>query len=372
MSILFESFKIKNMQLKNRFVRSATGDAGADINGHVTNLQLKRYAALAEGGIGFIITGVTYIHRNGRISPVQLSIDHDGCIAGLKKLTATVHKHGAKIGVQLFHAGRENYKFLKDTSIPAKGPSYVKDDPYFVGEYEAMTEDDIRETIRAYGDAAKRARAADFDAVQIHAAHGYLPSQFLSPHSNRRRDEWGGSLENRARLLLEICKDIRDKAGPDYPVLAKLGVQDGFADGLELGEGVRTAQLLARGGFDALEVSQGLRGMKYEGTEFRTKINNRDREGYFRSWCKDVKTQVHIPVMMVGGLRTFELMEEIINRNEADAVSLCRPLIRQPGIVNAWMNGDRSRPTCISCNKCLEAIINRESLRCIQDEIMRQ
>lgn len=358
------------MELRNRFVRSATGDASANQDGHVTDYQINLFSDLADGGAGLIITGVTYVHPGGRISPVQLSIASDNCISGLKKLTATVQSRGAKIAVQLFHGGRECSNFFIRKNIMAKGPSFVDNDRYFTGVYNTLSEDEIWEIIQAYGDAAKRAKEANFDAVQIHGAHAYLPSQFLSPYTNHRRDDWGGSLENRVRLLLEIHKNIRAKVGFDFPVLLKLGVQDGFPEGLEFGEGLQAARILSKCGYDALEISQGLSGKKYEGTEFRTKIDKLEREGYFRDWCKTVKDHIKIPVMMVGGLRTFALMEEIIRKNEADFISLCRPLIRQPGIVNAWKSDTRCRPTCISCNKCLEAIKNRDNLRCIQKDII--
>ena len=140
-------------------------------------------------------------------------------------------------------------------------------------------------------------------------------------------------MEKRLRFHHEIYQDIRAKVGEDYPVLIKLGVEDGFPGGPGFGEGRMAAQLLAQWGFDALEISQGLRGKRYEGTKFRAKINSVDREGYFRDWCKRVKSEVSVPAMMVGGLRTFELMEEIIQEGEADFIFFCRPLIREPGIV---------------------------------------
>jgi 2,4-dienoyl-CoA reductase-like NADH-dependent reductase (Old Yellow Enzyme family) len=360
--------KIKNMALQNRFVRSATGDGSADQAGHATEKQIKMFADLADGGIGLIVTGLSYVHPSGQISPTQTSIADDDCVPGLKRLTGTVHDRGAKIAVQLSHSGRECAKFFKDKDMMAKGPSVVENDPYFTGEYGSLTEDEIWEIIGAFGNAAKRAREADFDAIQIHGAHAYLPSQFLSPFTNHRDDDWGGSLENRIRLHREIYNDIREKVGEDYPVLIKLGVQDGFSGGLELGEGSRAAQLLAQWGYDALEISQGLRGKLYEETEFRKKIKSVEHEGYFRDWCREIKSRANVPVMVVGGLKTFELMEEIIQNKEADFVSLCRPFIRQPGLVNAWKSGRRDRATCISCNKCLEVLKNGENTRCIQEE----
>jgi 2,4-dienoyl-CoA reductase-like NADH-dependent reductase (Old Yellow Enzyme family) len=204
--------------------------------------------------------------------------------------------------------------------------------------------------------------------VQVHAAHAYLLSQFLSPFTNRRNDDWGGKVENRLRIHHEIVQDIRKKVGEDYPVLVKIGVQDGFPEGLAFSEGKMATQLLAQWGYDALEISSGLRGKGYETAEFRTKISRVEREAYFREWCREIKSEVMVPVMMVGGLRTFELMEEVIQNGEADFVSLSRPFIREPGLVNDWKSGDHNRATCISCNKCFEALLNLEPLHCAQEK----
>jgi len=366
MSILFEPVALKTMALRNRFVRSATYDGCAENNGHVSEKQLRMYEELARGGVGLIITGITTAHPSGQISPVQNSLSSDDCIPGFRKLAEVVHHEGAKIAVQLFHAGRETGKVFKPQRKQALAPSMVGDDPYFEAPHRAMTEEEIREIIRSFGDASRRAREAGLDAVQIHAAHAYLLSQFLSPLTNRRADSWGGRLENRLRLHHEIYRDIRAKAGEDYPVLVKIGVQDGFPGGLEFHEGKRAAQYLAEWGCDALEISSGLRGRGYENAEFRTGIKQLGREAYFRQWCREIRRSVNVPVMMVGGLRTFDLMEQVVQNHEADFVSLCRPLIREPGIINDWKNKDRHRATCISCNKCFEALLKGEELHCVQ------
>ena len=364
-SVLFEPMKINNMHLRNRFVRSATYDGGADRKAHVTDMQVNLYTNLSKGGAGLIITGITYVHPSGQISKFQNSIAGDEFIYGLKRLTDEVHHWGAKIAVQLFHAGREA-RFPRSSDRVPMAPSFLQSDPYFNGKHRAMTEDEIGEMVSAFGDAARRAREAGFDGVQIHAAHAYLLSQFLSPFTNRREDQWGGNLANRLRLHSEIYKDVRQKIGEDYPVLIKIGVQDGFPGGLEFGEGKVAAESLAQIGFDALEISLGLRGPDYEYTEFRTKVDNLKQEAYFRDWCREIKKNVKVPVMMVGGLRTFELMEEIVRNDEADFISMSRPFILEPGIINDWQRGNRHRAKCISCNKCLEALKQRETLRCIQ------
>jgi 2,4-dienoyl-CoA reductase-like NADH-dependent reductase (Old Yellow Enzyme family) len=280
-SILFEPSKIRNMDLRNRFVRSATYD-GCAHKGYVAEKQMNLYTTLAEGGVGLIITGITFVHYGGQVSKFQNLVSNDGFIPGLKRLTSAVHGRGAKIAVQLFHTGREG-RFPKSSGRVPIGPSFLGMDPYSKAEYRAMTESKIWEVVRAFGDGAKRAREAGFDAVQIHGAHAYLLSQFLSPYTNRRRDEWGGSFENRLHIHREIHRDIRQKVGEDFPVLIKIGVQDRFPGGLEFSEGKLAAKYLAESGFHALEISQGLRGPSDKDTEFRTKINVLEREAYFRN-----------------------------------------------------------------------------------------
>jgi len=363
MSILFEPVKIKNMELRNRFVRSATGDGAAEKTGYVSERQIDLYSKLADGGVGLIITGITYVHPSGHISFSQNSIATDEYISNFKRLTTSVHKRGAKIAVQLFHGGREAARLRNSTNKEAVAPSVISGDHY-KGKYRSMTEAEIWVLIQAFGDAAKRAKEAGFDSVQVHAAHGYIFSQFLSPHTNRRSDIWGGELEKRIRFHREVYLDIRRKVGKEYPVLIKLGVQDGFPEGLEFREGMQAAQLLSQWGYDALEISLGLRGEWYEGTEFRTQIDCIGREAYYRQWCREIKGQVNVPVMMVGGFRSFELMEEVIHKNEADFISLCRPLIREPGIIKEWEKGSRRKSECISCNQCLEALRKGEIVHC--------
>jgi 2,4-dienoyl-CoA reductase-like NADH-dependent reductase (Old Yellow Enzyme family) len=357
------------MVLRNRFVRSATVDNGAE-NGYVSERQSRSFMELSDGGIGLIVTGMTSVHRSDYIRPSQNQLSADDYIPAYKKLTSAVHERGAKIAIQLAHMGRERGKFLLDGLDEAAGPSFIENDPYCEAKkYRAMTGDEILEIIEAFGNAAKRAREAGFDAVQIHGAHAFLVAQFLSPYTNRRNDEWGGSLENRLRFHTEICRAIRRNVGEDYPVLIKLGVEDGFPGGLDFSEGKRAAQILAEIGFDALEISQGLRGEQFEGTEFRTKIDGPDREAYFRTWGREVKQSVNVPVMMVGGFRTPALMMEIIEKDEADFISLCRPFIREPDVVNVWQKGDLRRSRCISCNKCIEALKSGEFLHCPHNKL---
>jgi len=365
MNLLFEPFSIKNLTLPNRFVRSATYDGMAEKNGRVSSGQIRMVEELAKGGVGLIILGIAYVQTSGQISVFQNSMADDDCIPGFRNLAETAHEHGAKIAVQLFHAGRETAKAFKPHRKQALAPSLITDDPYFQGSYRPMTEAEIRVVIRAFGEAAGRAREAGLDAVQVHGAHAYLLSQFLSPFTNRRTDVWGGELENRLRLHREILRGIRSQVGEDYPVLIKIGVQDGFPGGLEFDEGKQAAIRLVHWGYDSLEISSGLRGPGYANAEFKTRITRLDREAYFRTWCREIKSEVKVPVMMVGGLRTPALMEEVIQNREADLISLSRPLIKEPALIRDWQQGDRHRATCISCNKCFEALLKGETLHCV-------
>ena len=365
MNHLFEPMQIGRLCIRNRFVRSATYDGCADKAGHVTEKQIRLYEALAEGGTGLIVSGIASVHPSGRISAFQNIVSDDGAVAGLKRLAGAVHSAGAAVALQLFHGGRESALYQKYRRSEAIAPSVAADDPYCDLMYRSMPEAEIIEVISAFGDAAARARDAGFDAVQVHAAHAYLPSQFLSPFTNRRTDAWGGSPENRLRFLHELYTDIRRKVGGDYPVLVKLGVADGFPEGLTFPEGLAAAEQCAAWGFDAIEISQGLRGKRYHQTEFRTRIKGPEQEGYFRNWCRQVKKAVPVPVMMVGGLRRLSLMTEIIRNGEADFVSLSRPLIREPDLIRRWERGEDVHPACISCNLCFEALLKGIPLQCL-------
>lgn len=371
MNILFTSTRIKNLEVPNRFVRSATFDAGAE-KGFVSDWQVELFSTLAKGGVGLIISGIFHVtDLVAKISPVQNLLTSDEFIPGLKRLAAAVHAKGSKFAAQIYHPGRESFRRLNPVGIEAPGPTAIKagEDPYFEGSCREMSAEEVWAVVKAFGEAARRAQEAGCDAVQIHGAHAYLVAEFLSPQSNRRNDEWGGSPQNRLKLHKEIYKAVRAKVGEEYPVLIKLGVADGFPGGLQLEEGLNAAVQLAELGYDCIEVSQGLRGEKWGQTEFRDKITKREREAYFRDWARLVKERVNVPVMMVGGIRSLDMMEKFVADKEADFVSLCRPLIREPDLVASWRNGQVRQPTCISCNKCFDNILGGNRLRCmIQDK----
>jgi 2,4-dienoyl-CoA reductase-like NADH-dependent reductase (Old Yellow Enzyme family) len=364
---LFTPLNVGALTLKNRFVRSATYDGGADPGGFVSDWQITRYTALAQGEVGLIVSGIFNVDSVGKLSPTQNSLHSDRYIEGLSKLTRAVHDLGAKVAIQLFHGGREAWRRQEALGRQALGPIDLSpgQDPYFNGACRAMTHADIQAVIGEFGNAAARAQSAGADAVQIHGAHAYLLPQFLSPQSNKRTDAWGGPLNNRLRLHRMICEAVRRAVGKEYPVMIKLGVADGFPGGLAFEEGLLVAAQLAHLGVDAIEVSQGLRGLGYRQAEFRPNIVKRVHEAYFREWCRQVKATVDVPVIMVGGLRSPDLMAEIVRAGDADLVALCRPLIREPDLIASWRAGRKRRPACISCNGCYELIHTGARLRCI-------
>ncbi|MGB8427680.1 MAG: NADH:flavin oxidoreductase, partial [Desulfobacterales bacterium] len=248
MARLFEPTQIKGMKMKNRFVRSATYTALAELDGTVTDRLPDFMAELARGEVGLIITGHAYVTREGQAGPRQLGIHSNALIAGLKRLTAAVHDNASVVAIQLAHAGK---KGIGKGTYAALGPSDVFEE----GEKKAsaMTIDDIQRTITAFGDAAERAVESGFDAVQIHAAHGYLLSQFLSPYSNKRTDGYAGTLANRSRLLLDVYAEIRRRVGASCPVLAKINSEDFLEGGFTVAEMLEVAHMLEDRGLDAIE-----------------------------------------------------------------------------------------------------------------------
>jgi 2,4-dienoyl-CoA reductase-like NADH-dependent reductase (Old Yellow Enzyme family) len=360
---LFDPISINNMKLANRFIRSATYDGMAK-HGQVTESQIELYQRLAQGGAGLIVSGLMAVSGDGRLSPFQNYVLDDSQLEGLTRLAESVHQVGGKVAVQLAHAGRESNP--PDGSLPA-GPSPQEGGPAYEGGCRALSAEEIEAIVQSFGRAAGLAKRAGFDAVQLHAAHAYLLAQFLSPLANRREDEWGGELANRLRLHLRIIKAMRREVGEEYPLLIKLGVADGAPGGLQLAEGLEAASQLAQAGFDCLEISQGLRGSTWKEMEFRTKLTA-ERQNYFADWAAQVRQRVDKPVVMVGGLRSFDAIAENMEKGQVDMAALCRPLIREPGLVKRWQTDASYKPKCISCNQCLMLLRGGRPLACAQDD----
>jgi 2,4-dienoyl-CoA reductase-like NADH-dependent reductase (Old Yellow Enzyme family) len=313
------------MAVRNRFVRSATGESRADKRGFIGEDVHAIYAELARGGVGLIITGHMYVHQAHKCSPRQTGIWCDEQVTGLRGLARASQTNGARVVAQINYATRKP---------------------------EDLTADDIRETADAFVAAAGRAREAGYDGVQIHAAHGYLLSCFLTPSENTRTDRHGGDASGRRRLLVEITERVRDVIGPDLALLCKLGAVDGRDDSLPLAESVATAAALEAAGVDAVEVSSTLSGPRAQPAA--EGIDSVAKEAYFRSQARAIRDAVSIPVILVGGLRSLVVMEEAVHGGSCDMVSMSRPFIREPGLVNAFSGGAADRAACISCNKCYD------------------
>lgn len=388
---LFEATRIRSMELKNRLVRSATHEGMADENGFPGEALFRLYERLARGGVGLIITGYAFVSSDGNsyFKGMQ-GIDTEEHIPAYRKLVDQVHANGAKIAMQIAHCGRQTTAEAAGTQPIA--PSPVNDRAFFSTPRE-MTEEDIERVIEAFAQAARRVSESGFDAVQIHAAHGYLLNQFLSPHTNRRKDRWGGSVENRMRIVAEIYRRCRALVGDDFPILIKINAYDTLKKGLKLEESVAMAGMIGAVGFDGAEVSCGvaednfstLRGdapveaildewdiYKKKNPAFRLfmrhfgrRIINPDpfTEAYNRDAAKAVGRALKIPVFLVGGMVNPVTMENIIDAGDAAYISLARALVADPAFPGKIRDGSGAPSRCIHCNLCAIYMANRP-LRC--------
>jgi 2,4-dienoyl-CoA reductase-like NADH-dependent reductase (Old Yellow Enzyme family) len=230
-----------------------------------------------------------------------------------------------------------------------------------------MSESDIAGVVAAFAAGAKRAQSAGFDGVQIHAAHGYLLSEFLSPFFNRRQDRYGGSIENRARIVVEVLRAVRGVVGNNYPVLVKMNCQDFFENGLNLEDSVQVAGMLANEGIDAIEISGGAPRSGKLGAA-RVGIKSEEKEAYFQNEARAFRDSVDVTLILVGGNRSFQVAESIVTGGTADYISICRPLIREPDLINRWKSGDLSRATCVSDNMCFVPARKGEGIYCLTEE----
>ena len=345
MKRLFDKTKLGSIHMKNRFVRSATWDKMADEKGYVTEDLMHRYKELASGGVGLILSGITMVTEEKPYENV-MSLEDDSYIEGYKKLTDMVHSYGSKIVAQLAYGGSqgtytENKEILGPSAVPEIGTGVTP---------KEMTREDVQMLIKAFGDAAARSKKAGFDGVQLHASHGYLLSQFLTPYHNRRKDEYGGSIENRARIIFEIYEEIRERAGKDYPVLIKINSSDYIEDGLTFEDSRYVTRELSKMGIDAIEITGGI--VHAELGPQRNKIHTSDKESYHRVHATRVAEEVDVPVILVVGNKSLEVMGELLNTTKIEYFSLSRPLLREADLINRWKEGDGAKAKCISCNQC--------------------
>ncbi|MFO7557228.1 MAG: NADH:flavin oxidoreductase [Desulfobacterales bacterium] len=381
---VFESSKIGSIPMRNRIFRSATTMGMGDGNGLPTEELVKTYVELAEGGVGAIITGMACVQQNGAV-PITtgLMIDSDEQIAAYRNVTETIHKYNTPLIMQVAHSGWQTRSAI--TGHPPVAPSAIKH-PIFDEELpHALTESEIQEIITNFVKAIERAQRAGFDGVQLHGAHGYLLSGFLSPHMNQREDQWGGSLENRFRIVREIYGKSRKKVGA-YPIMIKISAYDFADNGMRIEESVQIAKMLEDMGCDAIEVSCGaadgfstMRAPEFPtdavlkctskfknaniitktllpfilpyAVPLRTPIDN-----FNVCAAQEIKQRVNIPVIVVGGIKRSNDIQQIISRGMADYVAMSRAFIIEPDIVNKFKDKLQAESECISCCYCLVCI----------------
>lgn len=386
--------KIGKCEIKNRIVMPPMLMGFSNFAGMPTEQLMDYYEERAKGGCGLIMTEITRVNdKNGAAAFAQLSASHDDCIEPMREFARRIHRHGAKFFVQLHHPGRQNVGLLVGTvplSIqmekitkglygkllykltPKVGPVLLKHNivpssvapsacppAYFAGgRVRALTHKEIKEIEQQFIDAAFRVYTAGVDGVELHGAHGYLIQQFLSPYTNRRTDEYGGSLQNRMRFLLNIIKGIKDRCGQDFPLIVRLSVDEcydkiGFPDrGYKLADGVEMAKILEKAGIDAIDVScAGYDTFNYwlEPVSFEP--------GWRKYMAKAVKEAVSIPVLAANLIRSPEQAEQQLADGVQDLVSLGRPHIADPYWADKALNGGIIK-RCISCLHCIESMQN--------------
>ncbi len=354
---LFSPLSINGMILKNRIVMPPMCTSFATVGGAVTDRLIGYYRARARGGVGLINVEFTYIHPTGKIFEHMLGIYDDRLTPGLRALTNSVHQEGAKIVLQISHAGRRTHSDVIGCHPVAPSPI-----PRLNGETpRELSLPEIEEMIQAYIQAARRAKEAGFDGVMIHMAHGYLVHQFLSPLSNKRVDRYGGDLEGRSRFALEILRGIRQEVGNDYPITCRLCGDEFVRGGIDVKEAIHISRLLEANGIDAIEVSAGT----HETPQFMSAPPYFPM-GFLAHLSEGIKKTVKIPVGTVGRIHVPSLAEALLEQGKADLIAVGRALIAEPEWPNKAYQGriDEICP-CISCNQgCNDRMYYQQDISC--------
>ena len=339
---LFEPGKIGNLTLKNRFIVGAMGVGFAELGGTPTDRTVAYYKARAKGGFALIITEVTRVQDSEFSTPFEPSLGDDKHIPAWKKVTDAVHAEGAYIFPQLHQPGRQYTKAILGHEVSAPSPLAC---PVFDETPHELTTEEVWDNIHLFGDAALRAKKAGFDGVEIHAGHGYLVQQFLSQFTNRRFDEFGGSLENRARFACEICKDIKSKCGEDFPVIIKLSSEEKVPGGLTISDTKIFAKYFEDAGYDAIEATI----CTYASLDWMSAPEDVPM-GFNAYNAKQIKEGVSIPVISIDRINTPEIAEDILETGKADFVSISRQSLADPEFPNKTKEGKISEITpCINC-----------------------
>ena len=357
---LFEPISIGSMKLKNRIVLAPMATHYADENGAVTTRLKNYYAERARGGVGLIIIESGYIHPLGRGGLRRLGLHHDGLIKGLKELVGLVHAEGSKISSQLHHAGKQvNVMALhgiypvSSSSIPAAMEGVVP---------KTLKIQEIEELVEAFGQAARRSLEAGFDAILIHAAHGYLIHQFLSPCSNARKDLYGGTFFRRIRFLKEVVHHCREVVGRDYPLMVRISASEFIPGGITLKDAQKISRYLEAWGVDAIHVSGGT----HETQEMELPPMDIPR-GCLVPLAEGIKKVVRIPVATVGRIVDPQMAEDILREGKADLITLGRALLADPEFPKKTREGkiEDIRP-CIGCLQgCRDRLYEGHPITCL-------
>ncbi|MBN2467809.1 MAG: FAD-dependent oxidoreductase, partial [Deltaproteobacteria bacterium] len=348
---LFEPGYIGTLEVSNRIIKSSTTTGMANMDGTVTERLVRHYKELARGGTGLVNVGYAWVdHIASKSVQCQIGAADNEHIPGLMWLAKTIQENGAKAGLQLEHCGRQ--KFLG--TPPMKAPSRVPwEELKMMGGTvpDELTFEEIEGIVEAFGDAARRTQMAGFDLVEVHAAHGYVITNFLSPRTNKRTDWYGGSLENRMRFLLEIAANVRKKVGRDYPFSVRLSGSEYEVDGVMIEETIETAKALEQAGVDIVHISGGNHHqMAHQVTPMYLPVAH-------NTWAAErVKKAVSIPVIASGSITSPDLAEEILSSGKADFVGLARPLFADPYFAKKAMAGNAEDivPCIRCCDGCLE------------------
>lgn len=341
-SIIKSSFTLPcGVTVKNRVAKSALSEGIAEANGRPTQALFNLYKKWGNGGAGILFSGNVMVDGRHLVNPNVLIAEGDTFLDDFKKLADAAQANGSQLWMQINHPGRQSPVYLDKAPVSA---SNVKMPSSLYLEPRPLEEDEILDLIERYGNAGLIAQKSGMKGVQIHGAHGYLVSQFLSPLTNLRTDKWGGSLENRARFVLEIYRNIRSKVGPDFPIGIKINSADFQRGAFTEEESMQVIQMLDQEGMDLIEVSGGT----YERAAMvgtMQKESTKQREAYFIDFIKKVRALISTPLMLTGGFRTYDTMNEAIEGGELDFVGMGRPFCLFPNIVNEMFDG--SRKTCV-------------------------
>ncbi len=358
----FDSGSLGSMTVKNRFVRSATWEGLANEDGSCSAGLVDLTRELAKGQVGLIISGHAIVSAEGQASPRDVAIHDDCFLPGLKQMTAAAHQGGSKIVAQLAHAGLQAKATLTQRDVV--GPSSMANSGRLLGR--EMTPEEIEQTIQSFVNAAERSQQAGFDGIQIHAAHGYLLSQFLSPYFNKRTDEYGGSIQNRVRIVLAILERTKAALGAAFPVSIKINSDDFIDGGLTVEEMLRISALLESAGIDGIELSGGTVDVAgRHNPSRRGRLKSPRQEVYYREAAGRFKQRIGVPLLLVGGIRSYSVAEALLEEGTADYICLSRPFIREPHLIARWKSGDREKSACRSCNLCCKPIQDGQGIHCV-------